>query len=307
MVYLVYGSDPFIVRWNTKNLLKIVENKDFDLRVSENMDADVYTYLCQYPMFGEHRGVLLRISKLSDLDKNTYFEKYLKKGEKTPSILVINADSVDTRISLYKRVCKEPGCKVIKCDKLDEKRLTASILKHLNECGARITKDALKLFISRVNYLEIEEVNMYELINTLDKLVQYCKDITVDSVRAVVKENVKDNIFSLTSMLLSGDMASCYKQLDVLLNKRQSPINIFSLLLREFRLAYKADALGVDKTALGVYFAPRKLPRAVCVRCMEILNDAVNSCKASIFQDKELVKIVFEQLYYEIHCSEKLN
>lgn len=297
MVYLIYGSDPFIVDWNIKGIVNKIEYPDFELLKSEEFTEDTLNFLRQYPLMGKYRGVLLEIAKLGILKDNKLFNSYLKKPAKH-SELIIKADSVDERLTIFKSL-KSENCKVIKCDKLGYDKLKASILAHIKKNDASITSDALELFINRVNYLDIDTVNMYELINKLNVLIQYDSKITVDTVKAVVTENVKTNAFSILDKIIKGNMSEVYTQIDAILaNKDSSEIGLLSLIQREFRLSYKAALLKADAKSMGVYFPPKKMSTETAREALELLDKAILDEKSSSVDSRVLLNVTLEKLYY---------
>lgn len=303
MIYIFYGVEPFVAERQIHSIVSKVQFPDFDLLRTENVfNEDVYQFLIQYPLMGNARVALLSLDELISLDGNKYFEKYLAHPSKI-SDLIIKCKKVDERNSIYKKLSKDERVTFHKCEKLSGKMLQSSILRHIKQCGAEITKDAYELFLHKVNYAEMEDINMYHLINELNKLINYDEHITVDSVNKVVRENLKENIFSLTTMLFNGNLNGCYRQIEVLLSNKQSSIGILALVQREFRIAYKAAALNIGKKELNVWRLPVKISENTAISCLRILDEAILEDKNSS-DSFTLLKVTFEKLHVKMKEQE---
>ena len=143
-------------------------------------------------------------------------------------------------------------------------------------------------FIKYIGYEIDETVSLYTVNIAVKQLCYSAKEITEDDVRALITPSVQVQIWELSNFLLDLDGPALYSHVTKLFDEKENGIGMLSLLLRSFRLAYKASLLKgrsdyeISKI-LGVkpfqFKAAMKFTPQQISEILTILQQGVNSIK----------------------------
>lgn len=290
MIKIVYGNEPYLIEQIKSSLGKSLKNPDMNRLKAQAFSDEVYDFLTTYPILDDKRVVLLDIDTLSVLD-NALFKSYLDKPSAF-SDLLIEVRNYDARMKLANELKKQGLVK--KCNKLENKEdLEVSILKIIAGLGGRITVDAYNELIQRENYLE-SDVNLFNILNDLKGILSISRDITKELVLAYVKDHAVEEPFSISKLLLRKDIAGLRRQINLI--SSDNAIQIISLLLREYRIAWKVQ-MGLPVSAK--YVSMKSLSHAKVWCGLAICQNAVDSIKKGALPSDQALQITLLKLLHE--------
>lgn len=246
MIYLVYGEfendiDRFINKLIKDNSIetKIVYNYK-DTTIDEVINECSYTDL-----FGNKKIVILNEclfltgKETLDSDKlNNYIE-----NPNSDVILVfkIVVDKLDERKKLVKLI--KSKCTVKEFKLLDSSNIKDYIKKYFEELDFKIDNISINEIADRLK----ENSNVID--SELDKLYLYKlneKVINLDDVKKVVTKYDDNKIFKLVDASIRKNKREIFNLYKELLNDKEEPIVILSLLANQFRLIYQVKVLYED-------------------------------------------------------------
>ncbi len=173
----------------------------------------------------------------SDLD---LLIEHIKKGLPQNHCLVFSTTGMDRRKKIYKSI--DANGLIIDCSvaqgsrkaDLDEQQavLQAVCKKTLAGSGKRIDPNAFRMLTDLIGF------NPDLLVGNLEKLTAFSGDnpvIDMDAVKAVVKRDKKDPIFSLTNAVMDRDLSQSLFFLTSLLSEGYHPLQILKALENQLR------------------------------------------------------------------------
>ncbi len=233
-VYLLYGEESYLKRQYKHDLQNaLVAEGDtmnstrFDgknISVSGLMDVAE-----TMPFFAEHRVILVENSGFFKKGQDELAE-YLPKTPSTTFFIFVE-DEVDKRTKLYKSV-KKCG-RILELKELKEPELQQWILGRLKKENKNITRNAMQLFLSKTG------TDMEIISNELENLLSYCLDtdvITVEEVNAVCFSHMTVQVFDMIDAIAARKAEKAISLYYEMLEQRQPPLLILSLLSRQFRI-----------------------------------------------------------------------
>lgn len=298
MIKVFTGNEPYVIEYKVKCSTNMVAEDSINYLRYDTFNREVYTTCRQYPFLADKKVVVIRVNNLKELGEELI--SYISSPCKFTNLVIV-VKKMDTRLKLYKELKKADLIEV--CNKLDSTSVRNFVVRYVSKKEGRINQEAYDEFIKRINYFEIEDNNLFFLLAELDKLLLYAKDITLDDVKNVTGENVKENIYGLINYLYDKDFSGGVKQLNALINAGNNVIGILSLLQRSFRIIYKRALFPDIKATEIVPFGPmpRVLDKAKVERCIPIIDDGIRSIKRSIIADDRMLTIVYSKLYMVIN------
>lgn len=296
MIIKIYtGVEHLLIERMVAKDKRMVDMPEYGYRKFDTISSEI-TEFFSYAGFSNVRLAYVVLDKIDGLD-NPVFKNYLMEQSENGDYLVVVVRSCDKRKSIYKD-CDKRGL-IMVCDKLVDKNLLMQfLLREILSYGGRITPGAMELFLERTRYLDDEGVSLYHLTGLLKDLVDYQSDIDEGAVRKIVPENILNNVFSLSKLLLSGDMESVFKQLPGL-QKDSGSIPVLSALLREFRIAKKVKD-GFSKSEVGLKYGSvtfSHLSDECIVLCIELITQAISNIKGGVLLEKEALTFTMVELF----------
>ena len=241
-VYLIYGDEPYLIK---KELSKIIDNSKViqDNIIRYNLDdVNISVALeeaCTISMFDSEKLIICENSNFltSENKKEINHDidslvRYINNPfEDVTLVFVVNNEKLDERKKIVKELKKLS--KVIECKKLDSHNLNNYIYDYFKDNGYKIEMSLVRLIIDKVKY------DLGNIINECDKLMEYKdndKNITKEDIENVIRENIEDNIFSLTNAILDKDSTKALKIYNDLLLMGEEPIKLIVMISNQFRL-----------------------------------------------------------------------
>lgn len=238
---------------------------------------------------------------------NSYLD--LQTSKTPDNILVFLAPRVDRRKRLYKLIDKK-GI-VVECSPLKSEALATWIQNKVTQSGKKIERSALE------RLLLAGEQNLHYFSSELEKYSTYLgeneKNITAKTVDQLFSGDIQGDIFKLTDALAEGNPAKAHELLELLLRRREKPLQIFFMIVRHFRLLLQAFCLleeGMPQSgfaaALEVHpFVARKLREQAGLARGQVLEDILIALQKTDLQIKtgrsepsQALKLVLSKIDY---------
>lgn len=245
-----------------------IEMPEFNVSKSEYLDENTYEACFISPLLAEKRYVVT----YSDL-KNPYL-KYLLDADVENEVRVILTDT-DKRSAVYKQAEKAGVIRTF--DRLKGKSFESFVLYHLKGC--QITPSVYAHLIERMQYGVRPEADLYTIECWLNALASAPQPISVDVINHIIPEHVDADAFRLFDALIKKDSVRYFMNLNRLLEEdKNAGIGILSLLLRNYRISYKASLAGNAESEIGVpAWQIKRVPDAL--GAIKLLQEAVNDLK----------------------------
>ena len=240
-LYLLYGSEAYLVSMYKKRLLTALDIQPDDMNFSRysgssiNMGEVVDTAETM-PFLAERRVILIEDSGIFK-KPDEIMAPYLSSVAESTVLIFVEKDA-DKRTSSYKAASSEGTVTELNAPSEDElMRYVATRLKREN---LGITRDACKELVERT------AESMFILGNEIDKLTAYCsgkKGVTIEDVIEIVPEHPDGKIYYLVNAM--GEK-NCRRALDIyrsLVAMQEKPAGILYMIQKQFQSMYYLDSM----------------------------------------------------------------
>jgi DNA polymerase-3 subunit delta len=245
----LYGIEKYLIDKEIKDTKANIQMPEMNIRTFSEMDEEAVILACeQIPFCSEYNLVIVE-----DKFKSTYdiLADYIKKGIPDSTLLFLVAtDKMDGRSKLYKAI-KKFGT-IIEYKKLKANGLNKFIQDETTRRKATIDKKAMDLLINRTSYLSNDNICLYDVLSSLDKLTNYSKQITDEVVEKIVEKSPEENVFKLTELIVQKRIQEAMKYMKGLLELGNAPLYLISLITRHFRILLKLNIVQNPST-LGLH------------------------------------------------------
>lgn len=265
-VYVLYGQEEFLIEETVNLIINSVlsnEEKEFNLSLFDMNEVPIDIAIEDaetLPFMGDKRVVIIKdpVFFTGNKDK-TKVEHDLKRLEQylempSPDAIVIftgNYDKLDERKKIVK-LLKKNG-EVLQASIMDEKAIHTWIKNKVMETDKEIDDEAIGLLLQLVG------PKLMLLANEIEKLVLYIgEDTMIDSsaIRNLVPRTLEQNVFALIDMIVKRRSEDALLFFYDLLEQKEEPIKILSLVAGQFRLIYQVKELykrGYGQNQTGTY------------------------------------------------------
>ncbi|MFR7993080.1 MAG: DNA polymerase III subunit delta [Lachnospiraceae bacterium] len=239
--YLLYGDEDYLLRQYKHRLHDALIPDEDSLNDSyfegkSIVPEEIIALSETLPFFAERRVIVIENSgwfkKPSD-----QIADYLPGAPQTTCFVFIERE-VDKRNRLYKWIQKHG--RAVEMKKQTEATLTKWVLGILKREQHTISKSTLELFFSHTGF------DMNIVHTELEKLLCYCMDrpqITASDVQAVVSTQTPDHIFRMMDAISARETKQALELYGDLLARREPPLRILALLVRQFHILLKVKLL----------------------------------------------------------------
>lgn len=246
MVYLLYGEFESDIE---KYIDKLVKDNNIDTKVVYNYkDTSIEDVVeeCSYTdLFGNKKMVILNDCTFltgKDTLESDLMGKYLDNPNKDVILVFkIVTDKLDERKKLVKTIKSVAIVKEFKL--LDEKNLDSYIKNYFESLEFKIDSLSINEIVSRLSS------NTKVIDSELNKLYLYKlndKTIELEDVKKVITRYEDNTIFKLVDAVVKRDKEKIFYLYKELLNNKEEPIMILTMLANQFRLMYQAKVLYND-------------------------------------------------------------
>ncbi len=258
-VYLLYGEENYLKKQYRNKLRNALIGEDagalqtgdsMNYNAFEGRDIDPHALIDlaeTLPFFADRRVILVESSGFFRSACEPLAE-YLPQCAPTTHFLFVE-DEVDKRSKMYKAVQKA-GC-VVEFSKQKEELLTRWILTRLKKEGKKITPSVMTLFLDKTG------TDMGNIDRELEKLLSYTMDkdvIEAADVQAIVTEQTTNRIFEMVNAIAEHRQKKALNLYYDLLNVREEPLDILSLIIRQFRILLSIRDMmgkGIDQKTMA--------------------------------------------------------
>lgn len=239
MIYLLLGTEPFIIEQELKNIIK--KHKIEKINISKySLDEDAIKTIiddaCTISLFENNKLIIvdklnLFISKQDD--KNIKVLEQFIENINSETIIIFIADKIDERKKIIKNLRKI--AEVRECNKT--KNISSVVKKMFDDY--KIEYKNIDLLIKIVGEdlgilsQEIEKLKTYKIDKIIDE-----KDII-----ELASPSNNDDIFDLVNYIVKKDKEKALLIYDNLIKQNEEPIKIIVTLANQFRLIYQAKEL----------------------------------------------------------------
>lgn len=271
---IIYGNEPYLIERYKKHYADMVTHVAFNLSILYGKyTPEVNDLLQTYPVMDDKRVVILVCDTLKDLE-GPLFYAYLDAPTAFSEFLVI-VKNVDSRLKIYKRI--QAAGVLQECNKFNSPlEFNRAVRYELAKLGAQISDEAVNDLCRQIGYFEIDHVSFLEVLNVLRSLSALSKNITSDMVKQHVPENKEANLFMLAELIRKRDMGAIKEQ--IMLIAPSDTILVLSVLLREFRIAYKASMYPMQKIGVKRIILSNIAPE-VLLSCISLINGVIIKIK----------------------------
>jgi len=290
MIQVLYGDEPYGIEKRKKKVISGLSTPQMNFEMRQGkFDIDMQTACLTYPFLDDRKVILLDVESLKALDTKE-FKDYLKAPNKTTDLIII-VRNVDQRLKMFKAL-KEANL-LVPCMKLkSEKELTTVLCAEIKSRGGQITGNAMNEFLKRLNYSK-EGVNLLYAVGFIETLININKDIDEGMVKRYMPSNEEANEFWLSSLIKARDADNLYKQLSLIPNDED--IKVLSLLLKDYRVAYKLKYFGEKEVGTArTEFA--ELSKEMLNKAMNVITEGIYAIKSGYLPKEHALKSVCSQL-----------
>lgn len=310
-VYLLFGEEKYFVSVNRKKLLnaftghyavrELVGDMNFRHFSEDDFNLDSFiSFADTMPFFAERRFILVdncglfaprrkgeeeaeedeeeRGGFMNNVDK---LSEYLDRLPETTYVVFVE-NKVDARSKLYKKASSK-GLAIEYKKLKDNRDIEDFVTRKVAVRKMNITRSAMDAII------QLAGDELMSLQNELEKLFAYVADsnvITVEDVKNVFTPQITDNIFGMIDACAEGNRQRALDLYYELLELREPPLKILSLLGKKFAQILTVKDLrnrGFDK---GRITEKTGLQEFIVKKCMfqadkfssSVLKKAVEDC-----------------------------
>ncbi|MEG2341648.1 MAG: DNA polymerase III subunit delta [Bacilli bacterium] len=237
MIYIIFGSYPYLIKKSINNIKNEILGKEADEISFVECDFSIDDInkigdeLSIIPMGYEKKIVSFNnstflLEKDNELEKNEKYIQMFKLIDVTDESLIlifsIESKYISTTNKFYKFV-SENG-QIIERIEPSNSDLTIFIKKKLASLECDIENDAIEELKRRTNS------DLFMIENEFIKLSNYSSHIYIDDVRKLVSEPIDDNNFNILSFLLDGNINGALKTFRDLRIRGIEPVILISML-----------------------------------------------------------------------------
>ena len=241
-IYLLYGSENYLIKKELSKIIdssKVYEDSIIRYNLEEENVSSVLKEASIIGLFSDRKLIICEnctfltaeTKKSIDHDIDNLVKYIEKPYEDVIIVFVVNNEKLDERKKIVKLLKKHS--KVIECKKIESHDLNNYIYNYFKDNGYNIQMSEVRLIIDKVKY------DLSNIINECDKLINYKdddKNITQDDIENIIRENIEDDIFSLTSSILERNTKKSIKIYKDLILMGEEPIKLIVMIANQFRL-----------------------------------------------------------------------
>ncbi len=240
-IYLLYGSEAYLVSMYRKRLLGALEIQPDDMNFSKFSGTgmnygEVVDTAETMPFLAERRVILIEDSGIFKKPDET-LAPYLDSVSESTILIFVEKD-VDKRTSSYKSASTEGTVTELNAPSKDE--LMRYVAGRLKKEGLGITRDACDELVERTSE------SMFILGNEIDKLISYCmgkKGVEIGDVREIVPEHPEGKIYNLVNAMGEKNTRRALDIYQSLIAMQEKPAGILYMIQKQFQSMYYLDSM----------------------------------------------------------------
>lgn len=228
-IFLFYGEEKYDLEQRVEKIKKEFSNLEVGLNLfyinKENID-ELSSIIQGVTFFGSEKLVIIK-------DTNLKFNVELLENLDDDIKVVIIEDSVDKRISEYKKLSKMAEC--IEFKHLAQKQMVDYIIKVLKKCNLNIS-------LENAQYMQsICGEDKANNINELQKLSIYLDEgatVTKEIIDSVCSKTLNAKIFDVLALIVNKKTKLAIIKLNELLEQKEPIVKIYIMLYKQVKQMY---------------------------------------------------------------------
>lgn len=209
-MYVIYGEEEYLISRNIKKIIKQYPGAIITKLEQNSTLSDLIFELDNEPLFGDQKIVVVNNFDFNIASYKSKNEQLIKTAissikQKTNNIFIFkfNESKLDNKNPLIEALLSVSS--IIKCDFLDDVKLTKWVKKYVIAMGGNITNQNILLILDNVPH------EMTVLANELNKLLHINKTIEIDVDRdfGAYRSN---NPYIIQNLLERKDIDGLYKE-----------------------------------------------------------------------------------------------
>ena len=243
--YLFFGEERYLIDLYEGKMKEYLEASG---DAAMNMDtfwgkadvADIFDAVETMPFLSEYRLVIVKNSGLfasGRKNDSAYSAQRLLDISQT-GIIVFVEENVDKRSAVYKAVTRVG--RAIEFMRPSESELAAWIGRELKAYGVSIEKGTA-VYLSRIASLGMEQIQQ-----EIKKLGAYCadkKEVIIQDIDDICTKSLELKVFGLVDALAGKNTDKALEIFENLMEVKESPIRVLSLIARQFRLILQCSQM----------------------------------------------------------------
>lgn len=252
-VYPFYGQEDYLIKYYMNTIADLIVNEETKelnyIYLEGKKDTETLIENCEtMPVFSDKKIVISRNSGFFKSKKGGG-DSSAKKSENNKladyienmppyTCLIFVEQEVDKRIKLVNAVKKKGLVVEFAYQK------PADLVKWV----AKVFKSHKKTIdsIAASSIVENSEYSMTELLNEIDKIVNFIGDkqeISLEDVQSICTKTIKSRIFDLTDAVAEGNISKALKLLNDMAALKEPMQTVMYMIVRQIRMVYRMKLL----------------------------------------------------------------
>lgn len=283
MLSLWLGNEPYLMNSEIEKQKSVLQYPEMNF-IKGELDASTYDACFTMAFFDDARKLFLYSEQ-----KNAFLESLLDADDIPNDVVIILVGDLDKRKTSYKTAEKKKLFRYF--NRLDYKGFNSFCREALGDYP--ISAEDYAYLCERMAYGKRPDADLYTIKQWLGQ-ISSVSQLTKEIIDHLIPEYSEDDVFRLISYLVRGDGKGYFKLLDRLLEgDPKGGISILSVLLRNFRLAYKAAI--ASENELGIpewqFKSVRGVGEEKARKAMMLLQEGVNRIKSGFPQKPVITEI----------------
>ena len=234
MILFFYGEDNYRLKKKIKALKeRFISSSlgDTNLAVLDGKSAtynDIVRQILAMPFLSRKRLVIIEnLLKEGKKDTQEKITELLKKIPETTVLVFVEEGMPDRRTGLYKKLNQKGQAQEFKL--LEEDQLKRWIRKEVEARGASIETLAVNLLVEYIGN------DLFRLSNELNKLTNYNRQLTTDTIELLVRSKTEADIFKLVDAIGQKNLNQAMQELHNLEIKGENDLYILTMIVYQYR------------------------------------------------------------------------
>lgn len=253
-IYYINGSNEWLKQECLNQIIKTVETikPNVDYYRFNGKDADIRDIIdiCEsIPLGCDFKCIIIRDWELDKLDKKTieHISKIFLELPDFCSVIIanINISIAKTKIKNFLDAIRNSG-KIIEIPAQNQVDINNFIISNVRENNCNILNKNARILSQYCNN------DLGKISQEIEKLVAFCqfREITEDDIKLLVVPTLEVKVFDLIKFINYKDKKKAYRLLIDLINNKEEPILILSVISMNFLDLYRAKVAKLEKKSV---------------------------------------------------------
>lgn len=286
--YFLFGQEKYLIKHYCQKLTESILNaniNDFNLKtiLGENFDVDSFEESVEtLPFLSPCKCIVVQDLDIEELgSENMKKLKEILSNLPDQTTLIFAYSTLDfdvKKASKWRTFLKylENYAVLIEFKKMSKSELSAQLVTWAHKLNKDLsTKNAQKL-------IDCCGDNLLDLKNELKKISSFSEssEISSEDIDSLVTKKLEANVFDLTKAISQKNLKKALKILDFLINKKEEPIAILSLIASSYIDMYRVKACNNSFSAI------KEIPKYFDYKRKEFRLDIANNSSFNLPIDK---------------------